>query len=230
MSRFSVKSAGAMLAGLSAVITGCGLTSGVFNPAFVNSLYGGQVPLTPGPAAAFVFVRCVNETGLAAEFIVTIERNVLVTDEDGFPQVDEDGDFVTRPERETVRLQSGPTGTAREMGVLFPCGESPVTVVGLGETLTSDDVAVFVGGTGTGGAAGVGVRVGDLNPLLLEAGNFNCGDTIIYQAFQAAGLPGGVGLQAFLLPGSEQPSIFAGPSTFENLEAFLESQQRDEQP
>jgi hypothetical protein len=202
----------------------------VFNPTFVNTLVGGQFPLTPGPAAAFVFVRCVNDTNQAAEFIVTIERDVLSVDDAGNPQFDENGNPITSSARETVRLQTAAVGRARELGAVFPCGESPVTIVGLGETLSSDDVAVFVGGGGTGGAEGAGIRAGSLNPLLIDAGNFNCGDTIIYNAFQAISVPGGVGLQVFLLPGSEQPSIFAGPSTFENLELFLESQTREEQP
>jgi len=213
------------LAGLSV----CGCT-GVLNPALQNSLFGGVFPLSPGPVAAFVFVRCVNETNQTAEFIVTIERDVLVLDDDGNFQFDEDGIPITRPERETVRLLTAATGLARETGTLFPCRPSPVTIVGLGESLSSDDVAVFVGGGGAGGAQGSGIRAGALNPLLVSVGNFNCGDTIIYQAFQAIGTPGGVGLQAFLLPGSEQPSRFLGPSTFENLELFLESQVREDEP
>ena len=222
-----MKRAGVLAACLALPGVGC---VGVFNSAFLNTLIGGQFPLTPGPVSAFVFVRCVNETNQAAEFIVSIERDVLAVDDAGNPQIDEDGNFITRPERETVRLQTGATGRARELGTVFACGESPVTIVGLGESLSSDDVAVFVGGGGAGGAEGAGIRVGNLNPLLLEEGNFNCGDTIIFNAFQSFGVPGGVGLRAFLLPGSEQPSLFAGPSTFQNLEAFLESQVREEAP
>jgi hypothetical protein len=73
------------------------------------------------------------------------------------------------------------------------------------------------------------VPAGDLNPLLLEVGNFNCGDTIIFRAFVSTGAVGGVALQSFLLPGSEQPSIFRGPNTFVNLEQFLESQVREDE-
>lgn len=213
----------------SLVSVGCG-TVGVFNPAFVNTLVGGQVPVTPGPAAAFVLVRGVNETPFPVEFIVTIQRNVLVVDDQGNAQVDETGEFVTRPERETVRLQTFPNGTARELGALFACGESPVTHVGLGESLLPSDVAVFVGGQGTGGAEGAGVRAENINPLSWADGNFNCGDTIIFRAFRATGIAGGVGVHTFLLPGSEQPSIFDGPSTFANLEQFLEAQVREEEP
>ena len=123
-----------------------------------------------------------------------------------------------------------PVGQSREVGTLFACGKSPVTHVGLGEDLLPTDAAVFVGGQGVGGAAGFGVTAGDLNPLQLAVGNFNCGDTIIFQAFRAISVAGGVALQAFLLPGSEQPSIFSGPNTFVNLEQFLLAQIPEEEP
>lgn len=215
--------------GLGALTAGCG-NSGLLNPAFLNTLSGGVVPVTPGPNAAFVFVRSVNETDSSVEFIVTIQRDVLVVDEDGNFQVDEFGQFATTPERQTVRLITLPTGRARELGTLFPCGKSPVTLVGLGENLLPTDAAIFVGGQGATGAAGFGVPAGNLNPLQLTAGNFNCGDTIIFRAFQSTNVAGGVGLQTFLLPGSEQPSFFLGPNTFANLEEFLESQVRGEEP
>ena len=185
--------------------------------------------MTPGPGAAFVLVRVVNETNQVVEFIVTIEREVLVVDEQGDFQQDDQGDFITRPERETVRLTTDATGLATELGVLFPCGESPVTAVGLGENLLPTDAAIFVGGEGAGGATGFGVSAGNLNPLLLDVGNFNCGDTVIFRAFVSSGVAGGVALQSFLLPGSEQPSIFNGPDTFVNLEQFLESQVREDE-
>lgn len=222
------KAIGIVLSGATLLAAGCG--TAVFNPAFVNMLFGGEVPVTPGPGAALVLVRCVNETDEAVEFIVTIQRSVLVVDENGNFQVDETGNFITRPERETVRLTTFPVGQARELGVLFPCGQSPVTHVGLGENLLPTDAAVFVGGQGVGGAAGFGVPAGDLNPLQLAVGNFNCGDTIIFRAFRAIGVAGGTALQAFLLPGSEQPSIFHGPDTFVNMEEFLESQIREDEP
>ncbi len=216
-----------LLVGL--LVAGCG-NVGLFNPAFVNTVTGGQVPVTPGPSAAFVFVRCVNETDQPVEFIVTIQRDVLVVDENGNFQVDEQGQFITRPERETVRVTTSTNGQARELGVLFPCGESPVTHVGLGENLLPTDAALFVGGQGVGGAAGFGVSAVNLNPLQLLAGNFNCGDTIIFRAFRSIGVAGGVALQSFLLPGSEQPSIFTGPDTFADYGQFLESQARQEEP
>ena len=146
--------------GLLTLAAACGSTATVFNPAFINTLSGGQVPVTPGPGAAYVLVRVVNETAQVVEFVVTIEREVLVVDDEGNFEQDEQGNFITVPERETVNLTTNPTGLATDLGVLFPCGESPVTVVGLGENLLSTDAAIFVGGEGAGGATGFGVPVG----------------------------------------------------------------------
>lgn len=212
------------------IIPGCGNTFGVFNPAFVNTISGGEFPVTPGPGAAFVFVRGLNETNQVVEFIVTIEREVLVTDDQGQFQVDEFGNFVTRPERETVQLTTFPQGLSNDIGVLFPCNESPITLVGLGENLLPTDPVIFVGGQGPAGTSGFGVTAPNLNPLSLFAGNFNCGDTIIYRAFTNFGVAGGVGVQTFLLPGSEQPSLFDGPNTFVNLQQFLSSQSSQSGP
>ena len=209
---------------------GCGGTTTFFNPAFLNTLTGEFFPLTPGPNAAFVMVSGLNRTDDIIDFIVTIDRNVLVTDDDGNFQLDDSGLFITRSERETVRLTTFPDGQASEVGVLFPCGESQITRVGLGENLLPGDSQIFVGGEGFAGAAGFGVSVDGVNPLSLAAGNFNCGDTIIYVAFTRIGVPGGVGIQTFLKPFSEEPSEFRGPNTFANLEAFLESQQREDDP
>ncbi|MGD2110068.1 MAG: hypothetical protein PVI86_11845 [Phycisphaerae bacterium] len=221
-----------LVAGLALALAtaGCGNLSAIFNPAFINTIVGGQVPVTPGPEAAFVLVRCVNETGVPVEFIVTIQRSVLVTDDEGNYEIGEDGQFVTTPERETLRLATTGTGQGSEVGALFPCGESPVTHIGLGENLLQGDTAVFVDSQGTRGGAGFGVVAGDLNPLQLEADNFNCGDTIIFAAFQSNAVAGGVALQSFWLGSIDQPSIFEGPNTFVNLETFLESQVREDEP
>lgn len=209
---------------------GCDGTSGLFNAAFVNTVVGGGFPLTPGPLAPFVLVRVVNDTGQNAEFIVTVERIVIETDDDGNFLFEADGTPVTRVERETKRLATFPGIRVNDLGVLFDCRDSPVTKVGLGENLLPGDAAVFIGGGGPAGAAGFGIRAENLNPLSLEAGNFNCGDTVIFQAFQAIGVAGGVRLQAFVLPGSEQPGEFRGPSTFENFSQVIESQVRETEP
>lgn len=214
------------VAGLS--LTGAACGGAGLNSAFINTFYGGEIPVTPGPGAAFVLVRAVNETNQNVEFIVTIEREVLVRDTEGQFQVDDEGNFVTVPERQTMRVNTSATGLATETGVLFPCGESPVTIVGLGENLLPTDAAIFVGGGGAGGVTGFGVPASTLNPLRLDTGNFNCGDTVIFRAFTSVGVAGGVALQTLLLPGSEQPSEFNGPDTFVNLEEFLATQQSGE--
>lgn len=218
-----------LLAGLWLMTAGCGDSTSFFNRSFINVLTGGVIPLTPGPGAAFILVRCVNDTSQPVEFAVTIERLVLALDENGDPQFDPLGRPVTFPVRESIRLRTFPNGRARELGTLFPCGESPVTLVGLGENLLPTDTAVFVGGEDVGGSSGFGVRAGNLNPLQLAAGNFNCGDTIIFRAFEST-LVTGVALQSLILPGSEQPSVFQSLNTFVTLQEILESQARQEEP
>jgi len=200
---------------------GCGTS--VLNPAFINTVSGGQFPVTPGPSAKFVLVRALNETGVPVEFFVTIEREVLRVDDQGDFVLDDQGNFATDPVRESVRILTGSTGLSTDIGVLFPCGTSPVTLVGLGENLLPTDRHIAVGGGGAGGATGVGVTVENLNPLSLAASNFNCGDTIIYRAFRSTGTPGGVLVSTFLLPGSEQPFDFSGPSTFVEFQDLLDS-------
>lgn len=207
----------------------CGASATFLNPAFLNTVVGGQVPVTPGPPADFVLVRAVNETNQTVEFIVTIERQALARDANGDLQQDEAGNFVTRAERETKRLLTQPTGLASDLGVLFDCGLEPITLVGLGDNLLPTDPAILVGGGGAGDQTGFGVIAPNLNPLRLDIGNFNCGDTVIYRAFTAIGVAGGVRVESFLLPHSEQPSEFVGPSTFENLQNFLDSQQREDE-
>lgn len=213
----------AALAGL-ALVAGCG----ALNPSFINTFFGGVYPVTPGPEAAFVFVRALNETGQNAEFIVTIERLVIERDADGNPLVDDSGNAVTRPVRETKRINAGPNAPGNEIGVLFSCRESPVNIVGLGENLLPTDTAVFVGGGGAAGTPGTGVPAEGVNPLVRSAGNFGCGDTIIFRIIRSPGVTGNATISSFLLPGSQQPSSFSGPDTFVNLQNFLEAQARDD--
>ena len=235
--RASLGTVAAALVTFMCLAGGCGNALGIFNPAFVNTLSGGSFPLTPGPGADFVLVRVVNETGQNAEFIVTIEREVIERDEEGNPLADtETGVIITRPERETVRLNTAAQAPANEVGVLFSCSESPVNVVGLGENLLPNDAAVFVGGGGAGGAPGFGVPAATVNPLMRvppnpeDPSNFNCGDTVMFRAIRSTGVTGGVKLESFLLPGYYQPSVFTGPSTFVNYQSFLESQNREDEP
>ncbi len=199
----------------------------LFNPAFVTTTSGGYVPLTPGPRADFVLVRCVNDTGQNARFVVAIERESVRLDDDGEPVID-DGVIVTEPTIESVRIQTRAASPANELSTLFPCSTSAINRVGLGENLLSSDTAVFVGGGDVGQPGGVGISAETLSPLsrVPDEGpsNFNCGDTVIFRAIADTRVAGGVRLESFLLPGAEQPSIFTGPNTFVNYQEFLESQ------
>lgn len=204
---------------------GCG---SIFNPAFANTFFGGQFPLTPGPAASAIMVRVINETALNAEFVVTIEKSVIQRDENGNPIVDENNNVLLRPVRRTVSLNTLAVEPANELGVLFSCLEEPLDIIGLGETLQPSDIAVFVGGTGTGGGGGFGIPAASINPLVRQLGNFACGDTVIFRALEAPGETGGVAVESLLLPGFEQPESFEGPNTFLNWENFIQSQTRED--
>ncbi len=201
-------------------VFGC---TGIFDTTFVNATSGGVFPLTPGPEAAFVFVRAINDTAQNAEFIVTIERQVNETDDSGAVIFDEFGNVITRPTRETVRLNTFAAAPANELGVVFSCKNSAINIVGLGADLLPTDAAVFVGGQGTGGAAGFGVPASLVPPLERQAGNFSCGDTIIFRAFPDIRQAGGVNIKTLLLPGFEQPSSFTGPSTFVTLDQIRDT-------
>lgn len=222
------KSAVTLLLGAGLALSGCGIQSAL-NPAFVNTVQGGVVPVTPGPNAAFVLVLGVNESPQTVEFVVTIEREVFQLDDKGVALVDENGNPITQSERTTTNLFTQPNSGANQTGTLFPCSPSPVTLVGLGENLQPTDRHIRVGGTGSIGIPGTGVTIPGLSPLSLAAGNFNCGDTIMYQAFQDTSVAGNVNVLTFLLPGSEQPSDFSGPDTFANLADFIQANLRDEQ-
>jgi hypothetical protein len=188
----------------------------LLNPSFVNFTSGGVVPLAPGPASGFILVRVVNNTSdEAIEFVVTVEREV---------QVSEGAEVVTQTTRETQRLITFPVGNASEQGVLFEC---PVTRVGLGENLNnpSTEPALFIGAV-VGGIAGFGVPA-NINPLDARAGNFTCGDTIIFQANTRAGTVGGVEVRSFVLTAASQPSQHQ-IETFNNVRRFIEEQQRED--
>ena len=220
-------------------LAGCGGTASFFNPSFINAFEGGYFPITPGPEAAFVLVRVRNETTNPADFIVTIERTVIVEDADGNPQFDDEGNLLTVDQMETVRLRTFPRASANDIGVLFPCDESPVIRVGLGENLLPGEPAAFIYAafdeqTGVVGG-GFGVAAEGLNPLSYNAPggpNFVCGDTVVFRMFTSTGgtSAGNVKFQTFLQPGSEQPGVFVGPNTFVNYAEFLESQIREDNP
>lgn len=219
------------LAGVTAMFCGCAGSAGFFNPSFVNFVSGGVFPVTPGPSADYVMVRLVNDTGQVVGFFVTAEITRFARDEFDNVVRDDFGNPVTETVQETVELVTRQTGQANELGVLFSCAEERIDLIGLGETLTPDEPAVFVipnfvPSNPLGLQTGFGVG-SDLSPLSLAAGNFSCGDTIIYRAIRAVGVPGEVRIEVFLLPGSEQPGDFSGSSTFANYQAFLETQNRD---
>lgn len=199
------------------------------NPAFTQTFIGGQVPVTPGPGADFILVRGQNDTGDFAEYIVTIEREVFERDDDGNVQLDENGQPITRSERNTISLLTSSDAPANDQGVLFSCAESPINIIGLGENLLADDTQLVSGGAGAGGAGGVGIRDPTLTPLSRAAGNFACGDTIIFRAIRSTSVAGGIKIDAFRLAGFDQPSLFNGPSTFVNYQDFIESQVREDE-
>jgi len=203
---------------------GCGNPNvSFFNDALTQFVSGGVVPSTPGPNAAFVFVRTVNNTtNTPIEFVVTVERTQVVRDEEGRPQADEFGNPVTEKVLETVRLQTFPVDKANELGHVFSCSDSVIERVGLGEKLLPTDQGLFLNSL-AGNMPGFGVSAG-IPPLVSAEGNFTCGDTIVFRAISAKGVPGGVKVQAFRLPFTNEPSTFTGPNTFGNLEAVLQSQ------
>jgi len=196
--------------------TWIGCNSTLFlNPAFVNSATGEVFPLTPGDRAAFVLVRGNNTTQSAIEFVVTAER--LVPDDD-------DPD-VLNPVLETFRLLTQPTAQANDLGVLLDC---PVARVGLGENLDrpQTEPGLFVGATAVG-AGGFGVPP-NINPLSADFGNFDCGDTIVFQASTAGGAVGGVIVASFVLDDAGQPDVPSGIDTFVNARSLLEEQELDD--
>ncbi len=217
-------------AGLTASLS-CGDNLTLLNPSFLNFLEGGQVPITPGPNAAFVLVRVVNQTrGQAISFVVTAEIARAARDDEGQLQRDENGAVVTELVMETHRVQTFPVGNASEAGVLFSCaaGAQAVERVGLGENLLPSDRGVFLN-SAAGGVAGLGVQAG-VNALNRTDGDFRCGDTVTFEVIDTIGVPGNVKVRSFLLQGELQPNQFAGPDTFRNFAQFLQTQVREEEP
>ena len=212
-------------------LAGCGGNFNLLNQSFLNFIQGDQFPLTPGPHAAFVLVRVVNKTAnFPIAFVVTAEVSRAARDDEGEIQRDESGGVVTESVLETHRLQTFPAGNSSEAGVLFGCeaGEQAVERVGLGENLLPSDRGIFLNSL-TGGIAGLGVQAG-VNPLVRSAGNFACGDTVIFEAIDSTGVPGNVKVISFLVRGDLSPSRYVGPDTFRNYESFIQSQIREDEP
>jgi hypothetical protein len=165
-----------VLGAVLALAVGCSTNATLFSDTFQNFLAGNVVPLTPGEPSQLILVRLVNETPDAIEFVVTAEKQVEITDEEG--------NRVIQTSDETVRLRTFPFEAVSEVGALFDC---PVTRIGLGEDIDRpftdaglfilegftevDDIELAV-------TTGVGVP-SNLQPLNSVEGNFGCGDTII---------------------------------------------------
>jgi hypothetical protein len=192
---------------------GCGENATLFNPSFINYTQGGVVPLTPGQPSFFNLIRLVNLTGNPVQFIVTVER----------VPVPEEGEEPTgQLAAETFLLDTFPNGLTNEVGLLINCG---AVRVGLGENLNfpEDEPGLFIGvDTDTNqiiNGFGVPARV---NPLDARAGNFRCGDTLIFQATTQVGVPGNVQVTSYVLPAAGQPTEYSGPDTFNNARSLLE--------
>lgn len=206
-----------LLLAASLLVSGCGENARLFSDEFRSYASGDVVPLAPGEPSQLVLVRLVNDTPDRVEFVVTAERQVLITDEQGRG--------VIETTNETVRLPTSPVETANEVGALFDC---PVTRIGLGEDLNRpySDPGLFLreGGAETvGGEAGFGVP-SSLPPLDSPAGNFGCGDTLVFRVIESRGDVANIKVQAFVLPAASQPTAFLGPHTFNNVRIFLEEQ------
>ncbi len=170
----------------------------LFNPSFVNRVEGGLFPFVPGPENELLFVRVVNSSNETLRFLVTIERSRTISDSTGEGRV---------TDSQTIELSTAPGQLSNEAGVLFDCSPAnPITRVGLGENLNrpTTDPGLLVGGLGDI-TQGFGVPP-NINPLSRDNGDFQCGDTLIYEAFTSANAPGGFRVQAFVLPFESQPT------------------------
>jgi len=112
------------------------------------------------------------------------------------------------------------------VGILIDC---PAVRIGLGENLDRPDTepAVFINATDVG-VGGLGVPA-HVNPLDADTGNFDCGDTIIFQAVETTGTVGGVTVLSFVLDDDALASEVTGVDTFVNARTFLEEQTIEEQ-
>jgi len=167
----------------------------LLNPSFVNTIEGGLFPFVPGPENELLLVRAVNSTNETLSFLVTIERARLLGQGSG-----------SINESETIDVFTSPANLANEAGILFDCtAENPINRIGLGENLNRPETepGLLVGGVGDV-TQGFGVPP-NINPLSREDGDFQCGDTVIFEAFVSANAAGGFKVRAFVLPAATQP-------------------------
>ncbi len=184
----------------------------IFNPAFVNQFEGGLFPFVPGRKNDLLLIRTVNTTNVTMRFLVTIERTRILSS-------GPDGGAIN--ESETTELFTIPGSKSNESGTLFDCSaENPISRIGLGENINRPDTepGIFVGGVGDI-EQGFGVPP-NINPLSRDAGDFKCGDTVVFEAFTSANAPGGFKVRAFVLDADTQP-INTTRDTFTAAAEFL---------
>jgi hypothetical protein len=196
-------------------LLGCASTL-FLNPSFVNQQTGEVYPLVPDDRSGFILIRVNNATRADIEFVVTAE---LIR-----PSEDDPSTTVIVPVSYNLLTQSDQA--ANDLGVLVDC---PVYRIGLGEDLDrpATEPALYINATAVG-QGGVGVP-GNVNPLNSDAGNFDCGDTIVFQAREAAGLPGGVLAASFVLDDDAFTDAVTGVDTFVHARSFLEEQETPEE-
>jgi hypothetical protein len=185
------------------------------NPAFLNQETGNIFALAPGDRSNFILVRGNNATSVNVEFLVTVERIV--------PSEDDPNVFV--PQLESVRLFTPSGQRANDLGALFDCG---VTRIGLGRVLDrpTTEPGVFVGAEAVG-VGGLGIPP-NINPLSAAVGNFDCGDTIVFQVAEASNTVGGVVVAAYVLDDEEFSTNVIGFDTFVAARSLLEEQQLEQ--
>ncbi len=195
---------------LVATMVGCN-ASLLLNPSFINQQTGEVFPLVPGDRTGFVLVRANNTSGVPIEFVITAERRL--------PSEEDPSGFTI--EQHTFRILTQPQQTANDLGILIEC---PVFRLGLGEDLDrpTTEPGLFVNATAVG-AGGFGVP-SNVNPLNSDSANFDCGDTVVFQAFQAANTAGGVAAASFVLDDEGFSGDIVGLDTFGNARALLEEQ------
>lgn len=195
---------------MASAMVGCN-ASLLLNPSFLNQQTGEVFPLVPGDRTGFILVRANNASSASIEFVVTAERRL--------PSDDDPSGFTI--EKQTYRLLTQPQQAANDLGVLIEC---PIFRLGLGEDLDrpNTEPGLFVNATAVG-AGGFGVP-SNVNPLNSDSTNFDCGDTVVFQAREAPNTAGGIVAASFVLDDEGFSGDIIGLDTFGNARALLEEQ------